>query len=602
MSGSNASDMSGRSPDRRKLIAVMHADMVGYSRLIGLDDVGTIERLRTLRRNLIDPAIEEHGGRIVQTGGDSLLIVFDSIDGAVRCAVKVQEQVPIHHGDQPPDRAIRFRVGINLGDAIADGTDLHGDAVNIAARLQAECPPGGICVSRSVRDHVHGRLDLAFKALGALDLKNIARPVEAFLTSCTDESAPSPLNRGQLGYSPLPGKPSIAVLPFSNMSGDPEQEYFSDGIAEDIITLLSKSRGLLVIARNSSFKYRGKKTHLKQFGSELGVRYVLEGSVRKVDSRVRVTAQLVDLSTEGHLWAERYDRDLVDIFAVQDNIAGNVFAAIRPTMEKAERERAARRPPDSLDAWECYHRGLWHYSLLDVEQNKQARAFLLRAIELDPGFAAAHSAIAITYFTEATLFETLGARPGLVQQAAAFARQSLVLDDSDATAHSVLAYILMLLGRREEAMAEADLAVALDQNCAWAFGARGNALAFRGLPSEAVESLQIAMRLSPYDPLVSRWQNHLARAHYFARDYEAAVLLASQVCRSHPTFRPVYRTLIAALGQVGRVQDARRVFAEAIARFGDIFPPLGTRMPELREDDFHHMVEGYRKSGNPVIS
>ena len=238
-------------------------------------------------------------------------------------------------------------------------------------------------------------------------------------------------------------------------------------------------------------------------------------------------------------------------------------------MEKAERERAARRPPDSLDAWEeLSQRAMAHYSLLDVEQNKQARAFLQRAIELDRGFAAVYSAIAITYFTDATLFETLGARQRLVQQAAAFARQSLVLDDSDATAHSVLAYAGMLLGRREEAMAEADLAVALDQNCALAFGARGNALAFRGLPSEAIELLQIAVRLSPYDPLVSRWQHHLARAHYFAQDYEAAALLASQVCRSHPTFRPVYRTLVAALGQVGRLQDAQRVFAEAIERFG----------------------------------
>ena len=287
MSETKAPDPIGRPPDRRKLVAVVYADMVGYSRLIGLDDAGTLERLRTLRRDLIDPAIDEHGGRIVQTGGDSLLIVFDSIDGAVRCAVKVQQQVPIHDGDQPPDRAIRFRVGINIGDAIADGTDLHGDAVNVAARLQAECPPGGICVTRPVRDHVHDRLDLAFEELGALNLKNIARPVEAFVLRPDDGRDHIEIRRASLlcrcDTKPCRCRtsPSIAVLAFTNMSGDPEQEYFSDGIADDIITELSRIRWLFVIARNSSFTYKGTAIDVKQIGRELGVRYVLEGSVRR---------------------------------------------------------------------------------------------------------------------------------------------------------------------------------------------------------------------------------------------------------------------------------------------------------------------------------
>ena len=302
---------SDRSPDRRKLIAVVHADMVGYSRLIGLDDVGTLERLRTLRTDLIDPAIEEHGGRIVNTGGDSLLIVFDSIDGAVRCAVKVQQQVPAHDADQPPDRAIRFRVGINVGDVIPDGTDVHGDVVNVAARLQAECPPGGICVSRQVRDHVQDRLDLVFEELGALNLKNIARPVEAFvLRPMTRRQSPKSVERSLVHGTgealPLPDKPSIAVLAFNNMSGDPEQEYFSDGIAEDIITELSRSRSLFVIARNSSFTYKGRAVDVKQVARELGVRYVLEGSVRRSGARVRVVAQLIDAETGNHIWAERY--------------------------------------------------------------------------------------------------------------------------------------------------------------------------------------------------------------------------------------------------------------------------------------------------------
>ena len=263
-----ANNPTGRLSDRRKLIVVMHADMAGYSRLIGLDDVGTLDRLRALRKDLIDPAIEEHGGRIVNTGGDSLLMVFDSIDGAVRCAVKVQQKVPAHDTDQPPARAIRFRVGINVGDVIPDGTDVHGDVVNVAARLQAECPPGGICVSRQVRDHVHDCLDLAFEELGSLSLKNIARPVEAFVLRLASATTPKSVERSLVQGTgealPLPVRPSIAVLAFTNMSGDPEQEYFSDGVADDIITGLSRIRWLYVIARNSSFIYKGKAVDVKR--------------------------------------------------------------------------------------------------------------------------------------------------------------------------------------------------------------------------------------------------------------------------------------------------------------------------------------------------
>ena len=360
-----ASDSAGRTPDRRKLVAVVYADMVGYSRLIGLDDAGTLARLRQLRSDLIDPAIDEHGGRIVQTGGDSLLIAFDSIDGAVRCAVKVQQQVPILDGDHPPDQVIRFRIGINLGDTIADGTDLHGDAVNVAARLQAECPPGGICVTRGVRDHVRDRLDLAFDDLGALELKNISRPVEAFLLRAVETSAGSVRSRSPDGRShnlPQPGKPSIAVLAFTNMSGDLEQEYFSDGIAADIITELSRNRSLFVIARNSSFTYKGRAVDVKQVARELGVRYVVEGSVRRDGNRIRVSAQLIDAHSGNHIWGERFNRDLTDIFEVQDEITGAITTAINPAISHAERQRAMQKAPENLGAWEAYQQALWHWS------------------------------------------------------------------------------------------------------------------------------------------------------------------------------------------------------------------------------------------------
>ncbi len=381
---------------------MVYADMVGYSRLIGLDDVGTLARLQTLRSSVFDPAIAEHGGRIVQTGGDSLLIVFDSIEGAVQCAVKVQQQVPDHNEGYAPDSAIRFRIGIDIGDAIADGTDLHGDGVIIAARLQAECPPGGVCVSRGVRDHVHDRLDLAFDALGSLDLKNIARPVEAFVLRTAaaadiSNSARTLLIGNTAKNLPLPDRPSIAVLAFTNMSGDQEQEYFSDGIADDIITELSRVRWLFVIARNSSFVYKGNAIDVKRIGRELGVRYVLEGSVRRGGQRVRVNAQLIDAETGSHVWADRYDRDLTDVFAVQDGITLAVTGAIRPAVANAEQRRVLREPPTNLRAWESYQRGIWHLSRWRPEDLPQAREFFNRALELDPMLASAHTGLAIAY-------------------------------------------------------------------------------------------------------------------------------------------------------------------------------------------------------------
>ena len=295
----------------------------------------------------------------------------------------------------------------------------------------------------------------------------------------------------------LPEKPSIAVLPFQNMSGDPEQEFFADGIAEDVITLLSKSRGLFVIARNSTFTYKGRAIDVKTVGRELGVRYVLEGSVRKAANRVRVTAQLIEAATGGHLWAERYDRDLTDIFAVQDEITASVSAAILPTMERSERERASRKPPDNLDAWECYHRGLWHFAKFEAAENALALSFFERAIELDPGFAVAHAAIAVACLNEAALFRPRDGRQNAILRANEHARRSVALDPTEAIGHAALGFALMLLGRHDEAMAEADLAVSLDPNSVWAHGYQGCARTFGGRPRDAIEPLKTAIRLSP---------------------------------------------------------------------------------------------------------
>ena len=411
----NGPDLAGKAAGGRRLIAVVYADMVGYSRLIGLDDAGTLRRLRTLRRALIDPAIREHGGRSVQTGGDSLLVAFDSIDGAVRCAVKVQQQMPIYDGDQPPDRRIRFRVGINIGDVIPHGTDLHGDGVNIAAQAGGGVPGGGICVSRTVRDHVHGRLDLRVRAdLARSTLKNIARPVEAFVLRL-DSSTPTKSASSQLSPArdatetvPLSDKPSVAVLAFTNMGGDIEQEYFADGVADDIITELARVRSLFVIARNSSFAYKGRAIDVRQIARELGVRYILEGSVRRGADRLRVTAQLVDAETRNHLWADRYDRPLQDLFALQDEIALAVAKAISPAVAEAEQRRALRRPPESLGAWEAYQRGLWRSMKFAMDHIEPARKFFNRALELDPTLASAHVELARLYIIESGAY---GLRP-----------------------------------------------------------------------------------------------------------------------------------------------------------------------------------------------
>ena len=604
---SDYSDIADQAVGGRKLIAVVYADMVGYSRLIGLDDAGTLGRLKALRAQLIDPTIAAHGGRIVQTGGDSLLIAFDSIDGAVRWAVQLQRQVPTYDGDQPPDRAIRFRIGINIGDAIPDGTDLHGEVVNVAARLQAECPPAAICVSRSVHDHVHDRLGLTFELLGALNLKNIARPVEAFVlrSGAATQAAVAPTfahssldPQAARPMLSLPDRPSIAVMPFQSMSGDPEQEYFAEGIAEDVITLLSKSRGLFVIARNSTFTYKSRAIDVKTVGHELGVRYVLEGSVRKAGTRVRVTAQLIETTTGGHLWAERYDRDLTDIFAVQDEITASVSTAILPAMDRSERERVARKPPDSLDAWECYHRGMWHYAKIEPHENALAQGFFKRAIAFDPGFAAAQAAMAVAIVFDARLFPPTDERHDLIARAAEHARCGLALDPTDALGHGTMALVLLLMGRHSEAMTEADLAVSLDPNSALAHAYQGGTRTFGGRPREAIEPLKIAMRLSPFDPSMPTFLHWLGRASYWMGDYPAAVATSRRVCQSYPNFELAYRTLVAGLGQTGQADEAQRVTADALQRFGEEFRSRFLEIrTEERAEDAEHLRDGYRKAG-----
>ena len=603
MSGSNAPDLIGKPPDRRKLIAVAYADMVGYSRLIGLDDVGTLERLRSLRRNVIDPAIEEHGGRIVQTGGDSLLIAFDSIDGAVRCAVKVQEQVPIHDGDQPSDRAIRFRVAINIGDAIADGTDLHGDAVNVAARIQAECPPGGICVTRAVRDHVGNRLGLGFEELGALDLKNIARPVEAFLVklgvavSTTPKSVEQSLQRGGQEVMPLPDKPSIAVLSFTNMSGEVDQEYFSDGISEDIITELSRSRSLFVIARNSSFTYKGHAVDVKQVARELGVRYVVEGSVRRSGSRIRVTAQLIDAETANNIWAERYDRALEDVFAIQDEITIAVTTAILPAVTDAEQRRALRKPPENLDAWAAYMRALWHEGLGSSADRELAKQFFPRAIELDTTFASPCGALAEAYLWDGAMYATLPLADA-AKLSATWAQRAITIDPADANAQAAMAYAAMVSGNSNEAQEHLRLARASNPNSPIVLSSEAFVLLFSGQPDRSRQAIAAYLRLDPRGRRTASLMQLIAISYYYQRDYYKAVEAARRTVAQYPKFHLTYRWLAAGLGQLGRAEEAQQALHMAVALSVRSFEFYVHHRPAWHTpEDYEHMLDGLRKAG-----
>ena len=602
MSGTKALDPIERLSGGRKLIAVVHADMVGYSRLIGLDDVGTLERLRALRRTLIDPAIDEHGGRIVSTGGDSLLIVFDSVDGAVRCVMKVQQQVPVCDGDQPPDRAIRFRAGINVGDVIPDGTDIHGDVVNVAARLQAECPPGGICVSRAVRDHVQDRLDLTFEERGALNLKNIAHPVEAFVlrldaAATTTNFVEQSLLHKTYEPLPLPDKPSIAVLPFANLSADPEQEYFSDGIGDDIITELSRSHSLFVIARNSSFTYRGRSVDAKQAARELGVRYVVEGSVRRHGHHVRINAQLVDAIAGNHIWAERYDRDLVDIFAVQDEITTAVATAVLPAISDAEFQRIRRKPPESLGAWEAYQRGLWHLGKASSAEIEEGRLYLQRSISYGVAFAPAYAALAMTYFLDGAMYAALPQQEALTL-ATEWARKAVSIDVNDAEAHAMLASTALMAGDFDEGWERLSLALAINPNSSWANAAKGGYFLYRGNPSAGREALLAALRLSPRGPRNGLLLHQIAMSFYFERDYLAATDAARRAVVRYPEAALAYRCLAASLGQLGRIGEAQIALRKALEGSHQSFAQyVRTRPMWLRPVDYEHIIDGLRKAG-----
>jgi adenylate cyclase len=581
----------------RRLAAILAADVAGYSRLIGVDEEGTLERLKAVRAELIDPAIAEHRGRIVKTTGDGLLVEFRSVVDALRCASQLQQQMAERNIAVSNDDRIEFRIGVHQGDIVVDADDIFGDGVNVAARLEGLAHPGGICVSARVQEDAAGRLELTFDDLGEQALKNIARPVRVYrVRLATAGTAPTAALVEPAPSLPLPDKPSIAVLPFANMSNDPEQEFFADGIAEDIITALSRYPSLFVIARNSCFTYKGRAVDVKEVGHELGVRYVLEGSLRKSDNRIRVTAQLIEAESGNHLWADRYDRDLAHIFAIQDEITEAVTIAIAPAIAGAEQKRAMRKPPDSLDAWAAYQRGLWHLNQFSATENPTAECFFRQAADLDPKFAGAYKGLSWAYH-QATALRIREFDEALHASEVA-ARRAVSLDSADAEAYSCLAQALCTLGNHGGGIAEAKHALAMAPNLSEAHGALGSALIFSGRAAVGIASVETCIRLDPQGPLTAVRVNLITIGLYFSGEYSAAAQAANRAIRSHPHYAHPYRWLAAALGQLECTSEAtealRQAAGVAAGRF-DLF--VRQRRPWMRPEDHAHMVEGLRKAG-----
>jgi TolB-like protein len=566
---------------------------------MGLDEVGTARTLRE-HRKVTDALVAKHGGRIVKTTGDGVLLEFPSVVDAVECAVAVQAVMAERNEGVPDERRMLFRIGINLGDILIEGDDILGDGVNIAARIENECEPGGVYLSDDAYRQVRGKTSLAFDDLGERSLKNIDRPVRLYAVRQSGAAAAKSPSEAAAKPLPLPDKPSIAVLPFQNMSGDPEQEYFADGMVEDIITALSRFGELFVIARNSSFAYKGKAIDVRQVGRELGVRYVLEGSVRKAGNRVRITGQLIEARSGAHLWADRFDGDLQDIFDLQDQVTARVANAIAPKIEQAEIKRAGQKPTENLDAYDCYLRGLPEsYKFGVKDANDEALHYFYKAIQIDPDFASA-SANASYCYLERKLQGWMDDVPKEVAEATRLARHAAELGKNDATALCYAGLTLgYVAGDVDAAVNLIDRALLLNPNSATALHFRSWIKGWIGEPDQAIHDGLLAMRLNPFDVALSRMQASVAYGHFFAGRYGEASTWAERSLQEQ--VNPVaLRVLSASTALAGRHVEARG----ASTRLMQLDPALRVSdikrmIPIRRPDDLARLEEGLRLAGLP---
>jgi adenylate cyclase len=542
----------------RRLAAILVADVVGYSRLMGADEGGTLAVIQDRWRAIVEPVVGEHGGRVVKFMGDGVLAEFPSAVNAVISARALQEQFASANESMATDSRILLRIGINLGDVISEGSDIFGDGVNVAARLEALAEPGGICISAKVHEELTGKLDLAIVDLGELQLKNIAKPVRAFKLWTGAGAPPPPV--ASAAVDAAGDQPSIAVLPFANMSADPDQEYFSDGITEDIITDLSKIAGLLVIARNSSFAYKNKSPDIRVVGRELGVRSVLEGSIRRAGNRVRITAQLIDAASGGHLWAERYDRDLTDIFELQDEVTRRIVEALKVTLAPAEKVLLEETRRTNIEAHDCFLRG--RELLLSAKKNRELFDQMVgafeRAIELDPGYAEAYAGFAMAYALD---FQNHWSdTPDPLALAARFTAQALEKGPNESYVHYVASVVAMWQKDLARSKAEAEAALALNANFARAYGVLGLVEVYLGSPLAAIPYIERARRLDPV--MTHQYLHFLGSAYLVAGQYEAAAATFRERIRLSPETDLSRALLASALGHLGEFEEARQVWQD----------------------------------------
>jgi len=604
---------------KRKLTAILSADVKGYSHLMGEDE-------------------EDHKGRVVDSPGDNILAEFVSIVDALRCACDVQQEIKSRNNDLSENRRMNFRIGINLGDVIEEKDRIYGDGVNIAARLEALAEEGGICISGTAYDQVKNKLPFRYEYDGEQTVKNIKEPVRVYSVLMKPETARKviadnklrkktwrkvalstiivlvvvaggfmgwylyhrqaaqiePTSSDKMAF-PLPDKPSIAVLPFENLSGDPEQEYFSDGITEDIITDLSKISGLFVIARHSVFTYKGKAIKIAKVGQELGVRHVLEGSVRKANGRVRITAQLVDTTTEGHLWAERYDRDLKDIFALQDEVTQKIVGALAVKLTEDEQERLMHKYTDNMEAYDLYLQGVEYRNRFTKGANVQARQMFERAIDLDPEFALAYAVLGFTHFHERTFGWSQD--PQSLEHAFELAQRTLDLDDSLSWGHHLLGKVYLWKKQYEKAIAELKKAIALSPNDADQLVGLGYILNFAGKPEEAIELVKKAMRLNPRYPVVYLWE--LGHAYFLTGRYEEAIETLKSVLDRSSDFMPAHLLLAASYSELGRQEEAQAEAAEIVRLKSpqDSLEAWKQRLPYKDQAVIERLLDSLRKAG-----
>jgi adenylate cyclase len=572
----------------RRLAAILAADIAGYSALMGSDEAGTVRDLKG-HQAVVLPMVGEFGGRVIDTAGDGILAEFPSVLNAVNCAVAIQRKMVERNAMIEPERRMQFRIGVNLGDVIYDGDRIFGDGVNVAARLEGVAEPGGICVSGKVHEEIRARISFPYEDLGHKLLKNIAEPVRVYgirLDGDTRPTAPA-----------LPDKPSIAVLPFQNMSGDPEQEFFSDGMTEDLITDLSKISALFVIARNSSFAYKDKSVKVQEIGRDLGVRFVLEGSVRKVGNRVRITAQLIDAGSGGHLWAERFDRDLTDIFSTQDEVVEKIVGTLAVTLTHGEQQRLRRHGTGNVEAYESWLRARELLTRGTRESVAQAQMLYRRAIEIDLNFAAPHAGLALACISD----YVSGWAPDpahALDEAERWARRAVELDDEEPVSHLALGAVLLWRRDHEGALGESRRMIALDPNFAQGHAATGLALMYAGRATEALELIALAMRLDPLYP--SMVLHFLAQANFGLGNYEIAVQqLVERIARTPGT--DASRMLLASCyGHLGRAEDASAAWAELLKVNPDFSLTQRARvLPYKDAGDFQRIVDGLAKAGLP---